>query len=525
LATRERRMSPTERLLEEELWRLEVLAPLHAGSGEQLTKGLDVESADGWTYAVDIDKVLQAISPSRWNDVGVVDLAQLFPGGSLRAVQRYAMHGRIIAEHAFDPRHAGTKLRCFTRDGFGRPYLPGSALKGALRTALLAAIAEKDQGVRRALGEAARRPGNPNGKGVDTQVQQAAFRIGKGDAVDDVLRHLHVPDVPIPPAAVAVVEVKIASMNRESGWGWKPRKRGDANLPDPNDRMALATFVEVVNPGTVLAVPLRIDARSLRETRGQDFRKWAPFLLDGGLLDAVRTHGDRLLHAETTMWERSRPRDATAKALAALRTKANGDAVLPVGWGIGWRGMTGAALEWIDGDAARRDDANAKDPATLAAAREAHRRTMSGREQFVFPKSRRLAIDRGEPALPLGWVIVRPWRQEDAATTFEAVKAPEGRLPMRAFAARQAPGDRSVAAPVPILMTTVAKPGDVVRARLTGKNKNGKWLVALLSPTAEGVVVEAEGEPEDAAVGKEVDLVVKNTTPPGQRWSLLWRKM
>jgi CRISPR type III-A-associated RAMP protein Csm5 len=501
-------MSPAEHLLEEVVWRLEVLTPLHAGSGEQLTKGLDVESVrdertrEIWTYAVDMDRLFEALSPGQRDRVGREDLGTLCPGLLLREVQRYAMRGEI-GGFVFGPNRKGEQLRCFARDGFGRPYLPGSTLKGALRTVLLGAIAEKDGYVQQALRDAARRRGKDrNGKGVDEQVQKAAFRIGEEREVDDVLRHLHVPDVHIPPDAVEVVLVKIKSMGEGSDWNTK----------------TWSTFLEAVRPETVLRVPLRIDARALQKNDRQDFSPWER-LLQEGLLDAVHTHGQRLLPPEVALWTGSRPIAAAGRAVTRLaaRSKKSGEALFPVAWGIGWRGMTGATLEWLDGPSARTADANADDPALLRAARQNHP-MMEGRPVPVFPKSRRLAFDGGEPALPLGWVAVRAWKEGDVATAFQEVKAPEGRLPGQA-PRRQEAGPPRRSAPAPV--AAAAKPGDPVRGTLTGKSPKGKWKVTLLRPVVTGTVVEGEA-PEGLEVGMEVDLKVKTAALGGQDWQLGW---
>ena len=142
-----------ERLLEEVVWRLEVLTPLHAGSGEQLTNGLEIASEGGWTYTVDLDKLLDRLPPDRRDRVGLAGLADLYR--PLAEVQRYAVHGELPPPSF--PEEGATLLRCFARDGFGRPYLPGSTLKGALRTALLMKLADDMPKVRGALSDGRRR--------------------------------------------------------------------------------------------------------------------------------------------------------------------------------------------------------------------------------------------------------------------------------------------------------------------------------------------------------------------------------
>jgi hypothetical protein len=114
---------------------------------------------------------------------------------------------------------------------------------------------------------------------------------------------------------------------------------------------------------------------------------------------------------------------------------------------------------------------------------------MKGKPGFPFPKSRKLVIEGGEPALPMGWVGVRAWggSDKDGATRAPAAKA-----------------------------------GERVRARLLAeRSKKGKWM-AQIEGGASGTV---DGDaPEGVAAGKVVELVVKNTAAQGQPWNFAWPK-
>ena len=186
-----------------------------------------------------------------------------------------------------------------------------------------------------------------------------------------------------------MVAVKFASMDGRDAWRWK-RGRG-SNAVRPNDDGVLSVFVEAVRKGTVLRVPLRVDARRLRKdwmkprprsaSGASTARNWE-HLLRRGLEDAARLHGQRVLEPELRLWRQSRKLDAAAEAMATPEARAkDGEAVFPIGWGIGWRGMTGAALERLDGDAAsaaRAGDANATDPALIRDARGSYARLVRG---------------------------------------------------------------------------------------------------------------------------------------------------
>jgi CRISPR-associated protein Csm5 len=114
--------------------KLTTLTPLHIGDGDELRQGFDFMFRGGRTYRLNEDAVLIAKS------------ARLLPdkGG------HYPLPGSLLDEADFQdasffryvlpgfPRSAkvDARLKSFIKDVHDRPYIPGSSLKGALRTAL-----------------------------------------------------------------------------------------------------------------------------------------------------------------------------------------------------------------------------------------------------------------------------------------------------------------------------------------------------------------------------------------------------
>lgn len=54
----------------------------------------------------------------------------------------------VSAEGALDREHSLKDIHTFIRDAYGRAYLPGSSVKGTIRTALLSELIQKDSGMR-----------------------------------------------------------------------------------------------------------------------------------------------------------------------------------------------------------------------------------------------------------------------------------------------------------------------------------------------------------------------------------------
>lgn len=110
------------------------LTPVHIGNGEELRAGFDFISNDKLTYRLNEDAILQAKSsllkpdpkgvyPLPGNLITQADLGQ-------RDLFRYLLAG-VPRSKKEDARLQGN-----IKDVHDRPYIPGSSLKGAIRTAL-----------------------------------------------------------------------------------------------------------------------------------------------------------------------------------------------------------------------------------------------------------------------------------------------------------------------------------------------------------------------------------------------------
>ena len=109
------------------------LSPIHIGDGNVLRQGLDFAIKQGRTYRLNVDTILEDFEaklqpvkghyPSPGSLLSDTDLENSkYIRYILRGVPR---SGKTYAE-----------LRSFINNFFDRPYLPGSSIKGALRTAL-----------------------------------------------------------------------------------------------------------------------------------------------------------------------------------------------------------------------------------------------------------------------------------------------------------------------------------------------------------------------------------------------------
>jgi len=128
--------------------RIELLTPVHIGSGQFLQQQTDYVEyvGEGGRYfgVIDDHKLLHILGEDRidlWvqsveRDEDTTELVKRFAPSV--AVPKYCKRSIFICS---DER-TNTLKECL-HDGMGRPYIPGSSIKGAIRTAILSLIMQK----------------------------------------------------------------------------------------------------------------------------------------------------------------------------------------------------------------------------------------------------------------------------------------------------------------------------------------------------------------------------------------------
>jgi CRISPR-associated protein Csm5 len=352
------------------------LTPLHIGSGTLLLKDYDYAIYGNATWRINQEALLEAQNVA---DPGLADKLAQTPPAQLLQPGDYTLDSPFVRYRlAGQPRskEAGAKLQEQLKTVQDEVYLPGSSLKGAIRTAL-AWHGWAEQGLK------------PNKSELERSPKFAGRRLEKQimgpDPNHDLLRALQVSDsAPAGKERLLVLNAQVVSR---------------AGLGSPIE-------LEAVQPDTPFRLTLKVD-RVL-------FSRWAKnnrLQLGGSpawlaeLPQLIQGHTQQRLKSELA-WYKDRPGAEQSAGFYRQLLQATlpaGSCLLQVGWGTGWGGKTfGSHLQ--------------ADPALMEYLIGEYRLARGKRQAGdPFPKSRRSVVRvvkdktgkvQQRPSLPLGWVLL-----------------------------------------------------------------------------------------------------------------------
>ncbi len=352
------------------------LTPVHIGNGVELLNEYDYVIRNGRTWRINEDALLEAQDVE---DPAVAERLARTPPGHLLEAQDFREDSgffRYVLRGAPRATGEGAQLREQLKDVFDRPYLPGSSLKGALRTAIAwhAWAAARLQPDLRRLGHRRKWAG----QGYERRL------LGR-DPNHDLLRALHVSDSqPLDPSALLILNARVIT-------------RG-GNLAAPIE-------MEAIRPDTEFKLTLKLDLALFSDwarrhglnLRGQEWLEQLPAVVHAHAMD----HAQR----EAAWFKGIRGAVTVAQFYQQLAGARPGRQrfLAALGWGTGWEGKTfGSRLQ-----ADKRFMERIVEDYSLARGRR--------HPGDPFPKSRRVAVRIGRdpqgqvvemPVSPLGWCLV-----------------------------------------------------------------------------------------------------------------------
>ena len=380
-------------------YQLQTLTPVHIGSGETLNQ-IDGYYVNGRWYRIDLDRVLA--HPS--TDINTL---------TSEMSQREFRWGDHLARQNMDPAELSaynlacpqspeeTEIQEAIKTVDNRPYIPGSTLKGAIRTALLGdmllkndeVFKENNQHFINMVDQVPR--GNPRTEYPAAQIERNVF--GK-DPNHDLFRALQISDT-----------APLESEALEIGTAWTVTLNSDDQLVQKIDRgRAYKNFVQQIQAEQCLTFTLKIDELLFRdgEKNRLNFKDFQEQNLRS-IAEACRSLSSDILATELEFFD-IYDLDEVAQfyiKLEDLNNDLRNDAfLLQIGWGTGYHANTVAGIFANNFNPHQEMWMKLRKRFRLGESRS-RRGQYDARE---FPKTRRVLYRGRNPIAPLGWVKITP---------------------------------------------------------------------------------------------------------------------
>ncbi len=384
-------------------YKLETVTPVHIGSGEILNF-MDGCYANGRWYHINLDKVLA--HPA-------TDINALTSEMSRRDfrwqryLQNYDTDLSELSAYSLPCQQSPEtgEIREAIKSIGNRPYIPGSTLKGAFRTALLSHMIDTDDTLFKNkleyLKKLAQQPprGNPRTQTPAKRIESDAF--GK-DPNHDLMRALQVSDTE-----------PLESDSLEIGVAWTVTlNQSDRLVQKIDNGQEYKNFVQQIQTKQRFTFTLKIDELLFREREkarlGFDAQQ-AEMLTD--IAEVCRSETQALMESEQGFFDTYNFTEIADLYDALIRrneTLPEGAFLLQLGWGTGFHANTVTSAFTDSEDASEELLMDLRERFQLGKSR-----SQGGHyDEREFPKTRRILYRGQNPVAPLGWVKISPIVEE-----------------------------------------------------------------------------------------------------------------
>ena len=370
--------------LEVKNYMLEAVSPVHIGSGEKASDA-DYIFHDGKLFIINVEKFIEAIIPQQYDLFSNVllqtgSIQQCFQALNV-APPEYGKYAKYSIECPTKP----MELHVFIKNANSTPYIPGSSIKGALRTAicynLLINNPEKLQLLKKRIYSVIFRR-NAEKLMRDMVESFLGGEKGRRSPHYDSMRFIRISDT----SGIPIEKLTIQGLHLIETSG-----------PTSHRKTGRATYVEAIKPGTAACGKITVDKTIAMGEYGKYAVKF-PALNNIINLNAVASYANKFASDLIDYEEKF----AATYGLSGLKQfyvhlrrdvlqkLSDGELLLRVGWGSGYLATTIGLL-------LQRDS---------ALFRDLRKRFNLGVQRIpVFPISRKVIL-ADEQMIPLGWVKI-----------------------------------------------------------------------------------------------------------------------
>ncbi len=387
----ERIKSAKQKLGEKIPCSIEVLTPVHVGSGVKLTEGIDFVKTQNSVHIVSQAELIKYLEENP------DELKRFIDGdyklSALKRIPEGKKYNISIGRTS--------EINEFERNGNGKPYIPGSSIKGAIRTIL----------IKKRFDELSTNEKNDLLKRVTNKKKEwASEPIVKqllGDnSNNNLMRVLEIFDAEFDD--LELEKVLILSLTNQAGtsYGWKQLWNRQNTT---NSNQASQIIAETLPIGSISYFSISLNSFLFNNQTAQSILQFNESSLKeiNNLRGEINNYSKQKLEKEKEFFEKlTSPKklNSVIKEIDTLLDKiknlAQDELILRISWGSGWKGMTGDYLDqnWLN------------------TFRQNYR---LGKTNFpVFPKTRRIVFENDEPKYLTGWIKVKLY------DTKQEIKAP-----------------------------------------------------------------------------------------------------
>lgn len=359
---------------------IEVLTPVHVGSGVKLTEEIDFIKSQ---YSVHIVPQSELI---KYLEENPDELKRFIDGeyklSALKRIPEGKKYNISIGRTS--------EINEFERNGNGKPYIPGSSIKGAIRTIL----------IKKRFDELSTNEKNDLLKRVTNKKKEwASEPIVKqllGDnSNNNLMRVLEVFDAVFD--NLELVKVLILSLTNESGtsYGWKQLWNRQNTT---NSNQASQIIAETLPIGSISYFSISLNSFLFNNQTAQSILQFNESSLKeiNNLRVEINNYSKQKLEKEKEFFEKlTSPKklNSVIKEIDTLLDKiknlSQDELILRISWGSGWKAMTGDFLDqnWLN---------------------TFRRNYRLGKTDFpIFPKTRKIVFEDNMPKYLTGWIKIK----------------------------------------------------------------------------------------------------------------------
>lgn len=321
---------------------LEVITPVHIGMGKEMDyiKGLDYIYQDGYYILFSQQKLLSSLQPNEANAV-----SDLLAMDNFSKFTDYLKKNNLVTNEmvvyewpcVYETQDSNSEIKRLMQDGFGNWYIPGSSIKGSIRSVISTALYKSTE--------------------ARNEIDLGALL---GNIDNNIMRFVQVSDCQVT-SKPGIFPVKIFSADPQTTGQWKHKRLGghSSSFCEANGKVNLGfvSFYEMLTDGvnserTTGTFRINWGAGSLiRQRRENDIPNFNSVFTNQGihwLIETARHHTDRFLEKEILFFSTYTNEVITnesfldeLKRLKKENLEIKNGFILRVGANVGWHSITG----------------------------------------------------------------------------------------------------------------------------------------------------------------------------------------